>query len=131
VTPPFTPAVRYWKRTFILAKHTSASVLHAQGCRPPQMARMKLPSMRSIRLASANGVRRGAATPGASSWCNFAFPHETVDDLSLSVSQKRAILSEWASDVCSIKSFPTLRLLPGTNFPVTFSSIMDARSYLD
>jgi hypothetical protein len=62
---------------------------------------------------------------------SFAFPHEVVDDPSLGLSQKRAILSEWASDACAIKSFPTLRLLPGTNFPVTFSSIMDARSYLD
>jgi hypothetical protein len=60
-----------------------------------------------------------------------AFPHEVVDDPSLSLSQKRAILSEWASDACAIKSFPTLRLLPGTNFPVTFSAIMDARTYLD
>jgi hypothetical protein len=61
----------------------------------------------------------------------FTFPHEVVDDPSLSLSQKRAILSEWASDACAIESFPVLRLLPGTNFPVTFSAIMDARSYLD
>jgi hypothetical protein len=62
---------------------------------------------------------------------SFTFPHEVVDDPSLGLSQKRAILSEWASDACAIESFPVLRLLPGTNFPVTFSSIMDARSYLD
>lgn len=62
---------------------------------------------------------------------SFTFPHEVVDDPLLSLSQKRAILSEWASDACAIESFPVLRLLPGTNFPVTFSSIMDARSYLD
>jgi hypothetical protein len=62
---------------------------------------------------------------------SFTFPHEVVDDPSLSLSQKRAILSEWASDSCAIESFPVLRLLPGTNFPVTFSAIMDARSYLD
>jgi hypothetical protein len=61
----------------------------------------------------------------------FTFPHEVVDDPSLSLSQKRAILSEWASDACAIESFPVLCLLPGTSFPVTFSSIMDARSYLD
>lgn len=61
----------------------------------------------------------------------FAFPHEVVDDPSLSLSQKRAILSEWASDSCALESVPVLRLLPGTNFPVTFSAIMDARAYLD
>jgi hypothetical protein len=30
-----------------------------------------------------------------------------------------------------VESFPTLRHLPGTPFPVTFSSIMDARLLLD
>jgi hypothetical protein len=62
---------------------------------------------------------------------SFTFPHEVVDDPSLSKSQKRAILSEWASDACAVESLPVLRLLPGTRVPVTFSSIMDARSYLD
>lgn len=62
---------------------------------------------------------------------SFTFPHEVVDDPALSKSQKRAILSEWASDACAVESFPVLRLLPGTRLPVTFSSIMDARSYLD
>ncbi len=61
----------------------------------------------------------------------FTFPHEVVDDPALSKSQKQAILSEWASDACAVESFPVLRLLPGTRLPVTFSSIMDARAYLD
>jgi len=62
---------------------------------------------------------------------NFAFPHEVLEDPSLGLSEKRAILSEWASDACAVESFPALRLLPGTNFPVTFSAIMDARRQLD
>jgi hypothetical protein len=61
----------------------------------------------------------------------FSFPHEVVEDPSLSAAQKREILSEWASDACAVESFPTLRLLPGTSFPVTFSAIMDAREQLD
>lgn len=61
----------------------------------------------------------------------FSFPHEVADDPSLSLAQKRAILSEWASDACAVPSFPMLRILPGTSFPVTFSSIMDARLHLD
>jgi hypothetical protein len=61
----------------------------------------------------------------------FSFPHEVVDDPALSITQKREILSEWASDACAVASFPTLRQLPGTTFPVTFSSIMDARAELD
>ena len=62
---------------------------------------------------------------------DFSFPHEVVEDPSLSVAEKRAILAEWASDRSAIDSFPTLRQLPGTTFPVTFSSIMDARQQLD
>jgi len=61
----------------------------------------------------------------------FSFPHALIDDPSLSLNQKRAILAEWASDACAIESFPTLRLLPGTTFPVTLSSIMDALVRLD
>ncbi len=62
---------------------------------------------------------------------NFSFPHELIDDPSLNMSQKREILAEWASDACAIESFPTLRLLPGTTFPVTLSAIMDALARLD
>jgi hypothetical protein len=61
----------------------------------------------------------------------FAFPHEVVEDPSLSIAEKRAILSEWASDASAVESFPTLRLLRGTSFPVTFSAVMDARDQLD
>lgn len=62
---------------------------------------------------------------------SFSFPHEVIDDPSLSASQKRAVLCEWASDACAVESFPTLRLLPGTTFPVTFSAVMDALGQLD
>lgn len=62
---------------------------------------------------------------------HFAFPHEVVEDPSLSIAEKRAILSEWASDASAVESFPTLRLLRGTSFPVTFSAVMDARDQLD
>lgn len=62
---------------------------------------------------------------------SFSFPHEVVDDPSLSIAEKQSILSEWASDACAVPSFPTLRWLPGTTFPVTFSAIMDARQQLD
>jgi hypothetical protein len=61
----------------------------------------------------------------------FSLPHELIDDPSLNASQKREILAEWASDACAIESFPTLRLLPGTTFPVTLSAIMDALASLD
>jgi hypothetical protein len=61
----------------------------------------------------------------------FSFPHEVAIDPALSITDKRALLCEWASDACAVESFPTLRLLPGTSFPVTFSAIMDALGELD
>ncbi|HEX2592205.1 MAG TPA: hypothetical protein VHL34_11955, partial [Rhizomicrobium sp.] len=61
----------------------------------------------------------------------YSFPHEVVQDPSLGTEQKRALLAEWASDACAVDSLPTLRWRPGTPFPVTLSSIMDARRQLD
>src|ERR1041385_6434772 len=61
----------------------------------------------------------------------FALPHEVIEDPSLSLAEKRAILAEWASDRWAVESRPTLRWLSGTAFPVTFSSIVDARRELD
>ena len=61
----------------------------------------------------------------------FALPHQVVDDPSLNLAEKRAILAEWASDRSAVASRPTLRWLAGTTFPVTFSSIIEARQELD
>ena len=74
-------------------------------------------------------IRRGVFPPMGEIW-NFSYPHEVVGDESLSVEDKRSILAAWASNTCR-KSFPALRHLPGTPFPVTFSSIMNARAALD
>ena len=62
---------------------------------------------------------------------SFAFPDDVVEDPSLSFSQKRAVLAEWASDKSAVESRPTLRQLPGTTFPVTLASVMAARQRLD
>jgi len=75
-------------------------------------------------------IRPGAANLGRRIW-NFRYPHEVVRDCSMSVEEKRAILAAWASDVHAVEALPTLRHLPGTPSPVTFSSIMDARAQLD
>ena len=59
------------------------------------------------------------------------YPHQVVSDPDIAPEEKRAILSAWASDAHAVESLPALRHLPGTPFPVTFSSIMDARRQLD
>lgn len=75
-------------------------------------------------------IGRGAANVGRTSW-NFSYPHQVVSDPNMDLDEKRAILAAWASDEHAVVSVPTLRHLPGTPFPVTFSSIMDARARLD
>ena len=59
------------------------------------------------------------------------FPHEILDRADLSRRAKREILAAWASDAHAVVNMPTLRHLPGTPFPVLYSSIMDAREQLD
>jgi hypothetical protein len=75
-------------------------------------------------------IGKGAADLGRTFW-SFQYPHQVVSDRNLSLEEKRAILAAWASDVHAVESFPTLRHLLGTSFPVTFSSIIDARLCLD
>lgn len=75
-------------------------------------------------------IRPGAANLGPSVR-RFSYPHQVVSDHCLGLNEKRAILAAWASDVHAVESLPTLRHLPGTPFPVTLSSIMDARGHLD
>ena len=75
-------------------------------------------------------IRPGAPSVNRSFW-SFSYPHQVVSDPTMGVDEKRAILAAWASGVHAVESLPTLRHLPGTPFPVTFSSIMDARIALD
>ena len=75
-------------------------------------------------------IGQGAANLGRLFW-SFNYPHQVVSDPNMGLDEKRAILASWASDEHAVESFPTLRQLPGTPFPVTFSSIMDARLRLD
>jgi hypothetical protein len=75
-------------------------------------------------------IGQAAASLNRPFW-TFSYPHQVLTDASLNLDEKRAILSAWASDVHVVESLPTLRHLPGTPFPVTFSSIMDARIALD
>ena len=75
-------------------------------------------------------IGQGAASLKRPLW-SFHYPHQVVSDANLGLDEKRAILAAWASDEHAVESLPTLRHLPGTPFPVTFSSITDARIALD
>ncbi len=42
----------------------------------------------------------------------FRHPRDVVRDATLTIAEKRAILSSWASDACAIESVPALRQMP-------------------
>ena len=58
-------------------------------------------------------------------------PGQVVADTRISLAERRAILSSWASDACAVDSNPLLRQPPCSSEPVTFEEIMDALAELD
>ncbi len=58
-------------------------------------------------------------------------PRDVVEAENLSLSEKRAILSSWASDACAVDSMPTLRKPPGLDAPISFDEVMEALQLLD
>lgn len=61
----------------------------------------------------------------------FDHPRDVVNDPELTLQEKRAILSSWASDACAVESHPALRLPPGAKRPVSFDEVVDALRSLD
>src|SRR3954468_13371331 len=61
----------------------------------------------------------------------FDHPRDVLADLSLSISEKRAILASWASDASAITSCPSLRAPDGLKAPVTIDEILEALCELD
>lgn len=62
--------------------------------------------------------------------CAFKHPLDVVQDDDLTLYEKRAILSSWASDACAVEGSPELRQLSPTG-QVKFDDIMDALRGLD
>jgi hypothetical protein len=60
----------------------------------------------------------------------FAHPLAVVNDPDLTLNEKRAILSSWASDACAVEAAPELRQPPGGRI-IRFEEIMDALRMLD
>jgi hypothetical protein len=61
----------------------------------------------------------------------FSHPQDVVSDPDLTLGEKRAILSSWASDACAVESQPALRRAPGAKQPVDFDDIVDALRSLE
>jgi hypothetical protein len=60
----------------------------------------------------------------------FTHPMDVVRDHDLTLAEKRAILSAWASDACAVEAAPALRRPPGGPV-IRFDDIMDALRVLD
>ena len=61
----------------------------------------------------------------------YARPEDVVTDELLTIEERRAILSSWASDACAVESNPPLRQPWFAPSPVTFDEVMDALLRLD
>ena len=61
----------------------------------------------------------------------FDHPRDVVNDPDLTTEEKRAILSSWASDACSVESQSAMRLAPGAKHPIAFDEVVDALRSLD
>jgi hypothetical protein len=60
----------------------------------------------------------------------FSHPSEVVKDPDLTLNEKRAILSSWASDTCAVEAAPDLRVTTSGRV-VCWDDIMDALRALD
>jgi hypothetical protein len=60
----------------------------------------------------------------------FSHPMDVVNDLDLTLNEKRAILASWASDACAVEAAPALRVNPAGQI-VSFDDVMDALRMLD
>ena len=61
----------------------------------------------------------------------FQHPDDVVKDPDLSLDEKRAILSSWASDACTVTDQPHLRWLLGSPEPVPLFEVLDAIDRLE
>jgi hypothetical protein len=61
----------------------------------------------------------------------FGHPRNVVIDPGLTMFEKRAILSSWASYTCAVAAAPELHLSPGDRRPPRFEDVIDALHALD
>jgi hypothetical protein len=73
----------------------------------------------------------GLGSPLALRVLDCAHPREVVQDDRLGPTEKRSILSTWASDACAVESRPGFRWLPGTPGPILVDQVLAALRTLD
>jgi hypothetical protein len=58
----------------------------------------------------------------------FGHPMNVINDPDFTLSEKRAVLASWASDICTVEAAPPV---PGAPQAVRFDDVMDALRLLD
>ena len=61
----------------------------------------------------------------------YQSPDDVLRDETLSVAEKRVMLSSWASDAHVVEAQPWLRQIPGADHPVRLAAILAALRQLD
>jgi hypothetical protein len=61
----------------------------------------------------------------------FSHPRDVLKEPDLSIADKRAILTSWASDASAVQDEPNLRWLLGAPEPVPLDDVLEALQRLD
>ena len=61
----------------------------------------------------------------------FQRPDDVLKDPDLEASEKREILSSWASDACAVEGRPQLRWFIGSDVPVPLNEVLEALRRLE
>ncbi len=86
-----------------------------------------MPSTAPVRAGNEDDITDRLFHPA----CHYGHPRDVLADAALSLAEKRAVLSSWASDACAIASCPPLRHPPSAARAVSFDEVMDALVELD
>jgi len=62
---------------------------------------------------------------------HYASPDDVLNNETLSASEKRVILSSWASDMYAVESCPALREIPDRGHAIRLAEILSALRRLD
>lgn len=87
--------------------------------------------MRSTNFEHSYAPGAASVTASRPSATVYDHPDQVLRDDALSIADKRAILSSWASDANAVEQQPWLRLAPGHRDPVLLRAILDALQRLD
>ena len=83
------------------------------------------PTMTNVRTNS------GDLNPLFHPAAHSASPDDVLNNETLSASEKRVILSSWASDMYAVESCPALREIPGMGHAIRLAEILAALRRLD